>query len=194
MGKRSSTLFGLALLLFFLPWVTVSCGNSGLLTFSGTDLVIGKTLETPQFFGASKKETIREARAILAFIIGLAGVLAGFLIKKERVKKVVLNSCGAAGGILLFLMKHKLDNEALTQTVGVISVDYHFGFYASMLLFFAVPIVNLLPATGLLKKTSLKPIQSTSLTSSPQIAYCSHCGAKVSPDDMFCGECGHSLK
>jgi hypothetical protein len=102
MGKVSSSLFGFALLLFLLPWITVSCSGQKVFTFSGTDLAIGKTIEVPQVFEAPKKESAREGNATIAFLAGIAGILAGFLVKTGRGQRIVLSICGGAGVILLF--------------------------------------------------------------------------------------------
>jgi hypothetical protein len=197
MGKISSSLLGLAILLFLLPWITVSCGDAEVFTFSGTDFAIGKTIEIPQAFGESKKENTREGRATIAFIVGIAGVLAGFLIKNERIQKVILGVCGGAGGIFLYLLKNKLDSldsEALAEGWGIIGIDYHFGFWMSLLLFFGVGILNILSLAGVLQKFTGESASSISYKSTPKPSFCSQCGSKVSPDDTFCSECGHSLK
>ena len=198
MRKISLSLLGLAILSFLLPWSTVSCGSQKFYTFSGIDLAIGETIKIPKGLGLDLEEefkevSTREGMATIAFIVGIAGMLAGFLIKNERARKVILSVCGGSGGILLYLLENKLSKEALIQGGGMIDINYHFGFYASMLLFFAVCIVNVLPG-DLLKKVSLKPVQSTTLKGPPKPSFCTQCGAKVSPDDMFCTNCGHSLK
>lgn len=194
MGKISSSLLGLAVFLFLLPWITVSCGGQKVFTFSGTDLSIGKTVQVPQAFAPPKKENTREEKATIAFLAGIAGILAGFLIKVERVQKIVLIACGGIGGVFLYLLKNKLDGEIVAKGGGMVTVDYHFGFWLSMLFFSGVGILNVLSLTGVLEKYTGGAVSGITFKSSPQPSFCSQCGAKVSPDDVFCNECGHSLK
>jgi len=194
MGKISSGLLGLALLLFLLPWITVSCSGQKVFTFSGTDLAIGKTIEVPQGFGPAKKENTREVKASIAFLAAIAGILASFLVKVERIQKIVLTACGGIGGIFLYLLKSKLDGEIVVEGAGMIGVEYHFGFWVSMLFFFVVGILNALSIAGVLEKFTSGAATSIPSTSRSKPSFCSQCGAKVSPEDTFCSECGHSLK
>lgn len=194
MGKVSAGLLGLALLLFLLPWITVSCSGQRVFTFSGTDLAIGKNIEVPQAFSPPEKENTREWKATIAFLVGIAGTLAGFLIKAERVKKIALTVCGISGSVFLLLLKSKLDGEIIKQGAGMVTLDYRFGFWMSILLFFAVGILNILSLAGILEKFTGGAISSTAFKGHPKPSFCSQCGAKVSPDDTFCSECGHSLK
>ncbi len=85
MGKISSGLLGLVVLLFLLPWITVSCGGQKVFTFSSTDLAIGKSVEIPQAFAPPKQENTRDVKATIAFLFGIIGVVKGFLIRTARV-------------------------------------------------------------------------------------------------------------
>lgn len=49
--KAIPAILGLALICFFLPFVTVSCQGQKLMTFSGIQLVTGTTIQEPQMFG-----------------------------------------------------------------------------------------------------------------------------------------------
>ena len=194
MGKISSGLLGLAVLLFLLPWITVSCGGQKVFSFSGTDLAIGKTIEVPQGFGSVKKDNVRENKASIAFLAGIAGIILGFLLKAERIQQIALTISGGMGCLFLYLLKSKIDGEIFTQGGGMISVDYHFGFWLSILLFFGVGILNILSLAGVLNKVTGGTVSRVAFKSPPQRTFCSQCGTKVLPEDTFCGDCGHSLK
>jgi len=194
MGEISSGLLGFVLLLFLLPWMTVSCSGQKVFTFSGTDLAIGKTVQVPQAFAPPKKENTREWKATVAFLAAVAGTLAGFLVKVERIQKIVLISCGGIGGILLFLLRSKLNSDIFLQGGGMIIIDYHFAFWLSMLLFFGVGILNTLSLAGVLDNFSSGAMSSSTFKGTTKPFFCSQCGAKVSQEDTFCSGCGHSLK
>lgn len=194
MGKVSSGLLGLALLLFLLPWITVSCGGQKVFTFSGTDLSIGKTIQVPQGFGPPKKENTREDNATIAFLAGITGLFAGFLIKEDRSQRIASTVCGGIGGIFLYLLKNKLDGEIVAKGSGMMGVDYQSGFWLCMLIFFGVGILNILALAGVLEKVTGSAVSGISSKSPPQPSFCSQCGAKVSPEDTFCSECGRSLR
>lgn len=191
----SPTIFGLALICFLLPWVNVSCSGQKVVTFSGTDLAIGKTINIPQAFGPSKKQNARDGRATIAFIAGLAGILSGFLVKADRIKAITAAVCGGIGSVSLYLLS-KLDSEIAAQAAGMISVGYQFGFWIAMLLFLGAGIVNVLDLTGQLERISAGTGRSTlPITNSPpKQSFCTQCGAKIGADAAFCSECGHSMK
>lgn len=139
---------GFALILFLLPWISLSCGGQKVFTFSGTDMAIGKTIEPPQAFGKQVKQTTREWKATLALIAGIIGAIAGFAVKEARVRQIFLISSGSIGGISLFLLRNKLNTVIFKEAGGMVAIDYHFGFWAAMLLFFGVGILNVLSLKG----------------------------------------------
>lgn len=191
----SPTIFGLGLICFLLPWVSVSCSGQKVLTFSGTDLAIGKTMEIPQAFGPSKKQNAREGRATIAFIAGIAGILSGFIVKSGRAKAITAAVCGGIGSISLYLLKSKLDSEIVAHGAGMISVDYQFGLWIAMLLFLGACIVNVLDLTGQLERISAGTGGTLPINNSPpKQSFCTQCGATIGADAAFCSECGHSMK
>jgi len=190
MRKISSGLFGLIILLFLLPWNSISCSNQKVITVTGMNLATGKEF-SGGLYGTQK---IIEGKATVALVVAIVGVLVGFFLK-TKVVNMVQTACGWVGGILLCLLKGKLSQEALTQGAGMLTIDYHFGFWASLLLFFAVGIANILSLLGILKKVNFGVIiKDISLKGPAHAVFCSQCGAKVSSESSFCSECGHSLK
>lgn len=190
MRKISSGMFGLMILLFLLPWNSISCNNQKFITLTGMDLATGKEL-SGGLYGTQK---IIEGKATAALIVAVVGLLVCFLLKKKLVN-IVQSVCGWLGGILLCLLKGKINQEALTQGAGMLIVNYHFGFWASLLLFFAVGIANTLYFLDILKKVDFGAIiKNVSLGGQPHAGFCSQCGTKISSENSFCSECGHSLK
>ena len=194
MLKMCPALFGVGLILFLLPWISISCGGQKVLTFSGTDLSIGNTIEIPESFGKVKKHTSRDWKASLAFLSAIAGLIASFVIKKERLRGYFLMVASIFSGMMLFLMRNHLNSEILKQSGGMMTIDYHFGFWAATITFFGISIILLLDQYGYLGRINNKfqtnyPYKNLTTTS-----FCNQCGAKMSSTDIFCSECGHSLK
>jgi hypothetical protein len=194
MRKISPALFGMVLILFLLPWISVSCGGQKVFTFSGTDLSIGKTIEIPNGFGKVTKQTSRDWKASLALLSGLAGLVVSFVIKKERLRSNILMFASVFSGVMLFEMRNHLNSEILKQGGGIISIDFHFGFWAAMIIFFGISIFILLDQYGYLGKITSRMQSNNSYNNSVSASFCSECGAKISSADTFCSECGHSLK
>lgn len=186
--KLSSTIFGIALICFFLPWVNVSCQNQKVASFTGIQLVTGTTVEEPQMFGPKKERKINgEPLAILSFLSVIAGFALGFLKDKKGTTGPAI--AGGIGIILLLLLKSKLDNDILRETGGMLQVDYEVGFYLTLISFLSaigINIYSIMQEKGL----SLPHIKSQSADHK----FCSQCGTMVAHDSAFCSECGHSLK
>ena len=138
--KISSGLFGLIILSFLLPWCTVSCNHMQVVSFTGMDLSVGKEIPSGMF-GETRK--VQEALVVIAWLTGFLGVLTGFLLK-GKVVDALQAVWGWAGGVLLCVLKVKWDKEAMAQGGGAIIVDYHFGFWAALLLFFGIGLVSIL--------------------------------------------------
>lgn len=175
--------FLLALLCFFLPFVTFSCSGQKVATFSGIQLATGTTLQRPQAFGPSESQRIDpEPLAVLALLAALAGLGASFVKgKKGAVGSTVLAGWGV---ILLLALKSRLDNEALSQAGGAIQVNYEAGFYLVM--------AFLLAAAGASAYVLFqgKHIQLPALKGAADSKFCAQCGARNAASDSFCGECG----
>ncbi len=205
MVKRlSPTIFGIALICFLLPWVTVSCEGKKVVTLSGIKLMTGMTIEEPKKLRAGRgftypyaeqlkqysqqsNNTNREVLAILAFLVAIGGLGLSFLRDRKGIWGPAV--AGAVGAILLLILSAKLNNDILREGEGLFQLDYRIGFYLTLLLFLSAIGVNVY---------SMMPgkISSLYLREGKQevMKFCSHCGSKVSLGDTFCSECGHSLK
>lgn len=189
----SPAIFGIALLCFFLPWVTASCGGQKVMTFSGFDLSIGKTISVPQGFTASKKETAREFYATIALLAVISGIAIRFLMV-EQAQRIPSAVCGVISFMLLLLLKGKLDRDIFTQGSGMMALDFHFGYWMSVILSFVAGTLNILSITGHLEKFTGTNNNNVISESPTTASFCPKCGVKVSSANTFCSECGASLK
>lgn len=202
--KLSPAIFGIVLICFFLPWVNVSCQGQKIATFSGIQLVTGTTIEEPKMFRELKgfshpyadelRRSSKQANkiegelfAILAFLAAIGGLSSGFLKRKMGTLGPAI--AGGTGTILLLLLSAKLNNDIFQQGQGLLQLDCRIGFYLTLILFLSTIGVNMYPMVyG--KMWSLSPGR----TEVRAVKFCSQCGSKVSSDDTFCCECGHSLR
>ena len=140
--RFSPAIFGVVLICFFLPFISVSCGAQKVVTLSGVQLVTGTTIEQPDLFGEGQQaETMDgEPLAILAFLSAVAGLGLSFL--KGRKVAIAPAVSGAAGSVLLLLLKSRIDNEVLSQGGGMIQVEYEIGFWLTILVFLSAAGLN----------------------------------------------------
>jgi FHA domain len=166
LGKRiSPATFGLALLCFFLPFISVSCQTQKIVTFTGIQLVTGATVELPQMFGPPKSEKLpREPLAVLAFACGVVGLGLSFL----KGRKIAIGPAvvGCAGAVALLLLKSKLDADVLKGGNGVLHLDYEVGFWLILLAYAAAAALNV----SVFLQSRKEPLQAEMAPSPPAAA------------------------
>ena len=89
----------IALLLFVLPWVTISCAEQPLVTMSGVDLATGHVMMHNPMTGATESPPGANGGdiwVILAALLILAGLAASFVLKGRN--GLIANMAGAGAG------------------------------------------------------------------------------------------------
>jgi hypothetical protein len=184
--KASPAIFVLALICFFLPFVTFSCSGQKVLSLSGIQLVTGSSLQQPQMFGPPKSQKMDpEPIAIAAFLCGVLGLALSFV--KGRAGAIATAAAGGLAAILLLAMRSAIEGDALKQGGGVIQVNYEAGFYAVVILFLAAVGLNifvLMQGKGL-------PLPV--LKAGGDSKFCTQCGSRNLNADAFCKECGAKI-
>lgn len=145
--KLSPAVFVLIILCFFLPFVNLSCGGQTIMSLSGFQLITGaKVSPADNLFGGFKQEEFDEKErvdpqpmAILAFIMALAGLGLSFIKRKKLAIITVIVS--ALGLIFLILLKVNMDGESDLGAQYIITLDYQFGYWFSLLLFAAGVVI-----------------------------------------------------
>jgi len=142
-GLISSVKFGLIIILFLMPFVNVSCTQMVKFSFTGVDMVQGKTIEIKEpFSGKVQRERINpEPHARLAFGCAIIGLLFGFA--KFRPARLFNTLAGFCGAVMLLLLKNKVDNEVLKEGGGIIAVNYDFAYWAALILFLVAAVFNI---------------------------------------------------
>jgi hypothetical protein len=184
--KLSPAIFVLALICFFLPFVTFSCQGQKVLSLSGIQLVTGTSVPQPQMIGPPTSQKINaEPLAVLAFLCGILGLGLSFL--KGRTGAIVPAGTGGLAAVLLLVLKSKIEGDALSKGSGVIQVSYDAGFYVVLALFLAALALNIFV---LLQGKSLA---LASLGAGGESRFCTQCGSRNLGKDEFCKECGAKL-
>lgn len=200
----SPVIFGLALMCFFLPWITVSCSGQKIVTLSGIQLATGTTIKEPKMFEGSERpysyakrskgssERIKgDIFAIIALLASIGGIGMGFL--KDRESSIGSAVTGSIGVISLIILSIRLNNQILKEGGGLLQLDYRIGFYLTLFFFLSATVINIYSLVSDKIPTLYLP-DIFAGKKHPSVKFCSQCGAQVSPDDTFCHQCGRFLK
>ena len=156
-GLSSSAVFLLALLFFFLPWMTISCFGEELVTVSGTDIMgITKVDDIPSEI-ADDDYGIGDAlgsEAALLYVAALLVIVGGsvFFLPERRGSYI---RAGIAGVGLLCLLAYvflTLSSAASELGVGIgeleeagLEIGWQIGFWLSLLALVAVIVLQFIP-------------------------------------------------
>ncbi len=140
--KISPALFGITLICFSLPFVTVSCQQQPVITLTGIQLAAGISIKQPSLFANQSKEQKipSDPFTVLALISGVVGLGTSFIKAKKSAIAPALS--GATGSILLLIIKSKLDDEIIKQGQGLLIVTYGLGFWLAFFLFASATVLN----------------------------------------------------
>jgi hypothetical protein len=168
--KFSLPAFALALLCFFLPFVSVSCQQQKIISFTGIQLVTGTAIEQPQMLGPRKVDRVNpEPFAVLAFLAGLAGLGVSFL--KDQKTALAPAIFGGVGAVCLLLLKLKFDGDIQRQAAGILQVEYDVGFWLVLLIYLAAGVLNisifLQSRKGSVEMQALSPAHPEALLAPP---------------------------
>jgi hypothetical protein len=148
--KISPALFGLTLICFCLPFVSLSCQgdteNRSIITLTGVELATGKNINppsnpispTPSQEGGEKIPS--SPFATLAILSGIIGLGTSFI--KAKKSAIAPASSGVAGFILLLVLKSTIDKK-LIEEGGFIVASYGLGFWLTFILFISASLVNI---------------------------------------------------
>jgi hypothetical protein len=138
-------------------------------------------------YSEQDNKTYREVLAIFAFLVAIGGLGVSFLGNRKGIWGPAI--AGAIGAILLLMLSTKLNDSILREGGGLFQLEYRIGFYLTLVLFLSAIGVNVY---------SMMPGKMSSVYFREEkhevMKFCTQCGSKVSLGDIFCSECGHSLK
>jgi hypothetical protein len=151
--KFSPAFYGVILILFFLPFVNLSCGGQTIMSVTGFQLITGTEVNATGMFGGEmsssdelntdqKKEIESQPLALFAFVAAIIGLIISFF--KMRITAISNIVVSVAGVVFLLLLKVSLDGDADLNVSGqnVITLDYQFAYWLSIILFIIGAVVQ----------------------------------------------------
>jgi len=193
----SPSLFLLAALCFFLPFVSFTCQGQKIATISGMELITGTKIEKfeMQKFDTGQtnpdldkqRDVNSEPLAVAAFIFALIGIVVSLIPRYSRMLSLI---AGALGALMLLFLRSSIGGEVTGDfEFKIIEVSYEWGYYLSLILLIAAFAVNLYQVI-----TENRPA-ITSIDDLPisNAVYCPSCGAQNEAGSIFCSKCGHTL-
>ena len=162
MGNLARIAKVVALLLFVLPWVTISCAEQPLVTMSGVDLATGHVMMHNAMTGATESPPGANGGdiwVILAALLILAGLVASFLLKGKNGLIADMAGAGLAAAALAYTVLVRIPHEAHSgnaagaaspggpspeQIAQMIQVKVQIGFWLTLLALIAAIVLDVL--------------------------------------------------
>jgi hypothetical protein len=179
----SSGFFGLALLCFCLPWVTMSCSQQKIMTVTGIQMVSGMEVDDPAsgLFGgpAKKKQVEPNVMAIVALVAAVAALVIGLIGGSASVLPALI---GIATAVAL---KVNIDQDVLKQGQGLLQANFESGFIGYIFLMAGGGLTALIP------NTSQSDVHADSGTFDTR--KCPLCAEVIKRDALICKHCGRTV-
>ena len=139
--KLLPALYILIIFSFLLPFFNLSCGGQKVMSLTGIQLVTGTQYDQKEMFGGSKQEKVdAEPLAILALLSAIVGLVIGLIkTKNYNLASIIIS---AVGVILLLLLMNKLNIDITEKGRGMVTIDFLFGYWFTLLLFISSGIIH----------------------------------------------------
>ena len=145
--KFSPAFYGVVILLFFLPFVNLSCSGQTIMSLSGMQLITGSEYKANGMFEQNLDSNAKENKEIKSQPLALFALLAAVIalavsfIKKRFISllNIVISICGV---VFLLLLKFSLDSDAELNGQNIIQLEYQFAYWVSILLFISAAVVQ----------------------------------------------------
>jgi hypothetical protein len=150
-----------ALLLFVLPWVTISCAEQTLVTMSGVDLATGHVMMHNPMTGATESppgSNGGDIWVIVAAVLILAGLAATFVLKGKNALIADMAGAGLAAAALAYTVLVRIPHSAHAGAAGpatpggpspeqiaqMIQIKVQIGFWLTLLALLAAIMFDVL--------------------------------------------------
>ena len=145
--KFSPAFYGIIILLFFLPFVNLSCSGQTIMSLSGFQLITGSEYKANSMFGETTEGEVKENKEIKSQPLALFALLTAVIALsssffKKRIIALVNIVVSVLGVVFLFLLKFNLDSDAELSGQNMITLEYQFAFWLCIILFIAAAVVQ----------------------------------------------------
>ncbi|HYH02360.1 MAG TPA: hypothetical protein VEC37_04620 [Bacillota bacterium] len=139
--KISSSVYILIIILFFLPFVSVSCDNKEVTRLTGIQMVTGTAVTAGGLLWQEKQRIPPQPLAIASFSLAIVSLTLGFVRGGKLIAGLqTLLSSGAA--LSLYLLKTKLSEDVLRYPKMVFVINYLPCYWIALGLFILVAVMN----------------------------------------------------
>jgi energy-converting hydrogenase Eha subunit E len=146
--RVSAGLYLLALLVFLLPFLSVSCGSRQVYSLSGTDLArgydFGAKVGSIEALGVHGGLLPPDPWTLLTWLLlpalGLAALWLGDR-RDPRIAPASMMAIGLLGALRLLALLNQVrsaDGAEAAQSIGIVRVDMSYGFWLALLTFVAI--------------------------------------------------------
>ncbi len=144
--KFSPAFYGIIILLFFLPFVNLSCSGQTIMSLTGFQLITGAQYSEQNMLGQrnltevkEKNEIAAQPFALFAFLAAIAGLAISFIRKKSiALINIVISLLGA---VFLIVLKVNIDGDSQISGQEIIKLEYQAGYWLSFLFFLITAVV-----------------------------------------------------
>jgi hypothetical protein len=212
-GRTIQGLLVLASLAFLLPFMTISCNGTKLVSLSGVQLLTGTTITPP---GGGRATPIQPSPLLIAaFAFGIVAIL----IRRKNGSAVnpwlSIGATAGSVGAMLFFQTASAD-QVQQQTLAVFTVQMEIGYWVAAVCYAAATMIGVVDwntertVRGVMVTPTQSPEQQRAQLnldpppmvssphgyadgSRPQQRFCSSCGQPHLLNARFCINCGEAL-
>lgn len=145
-------LFLAAIIFFLLPWVSVSCQGTEIMSASGFDMVRG-SYSIPDSIPSDT--TTSESEPIAIYALAAAGVGLIVSIFRGGIWRLLRVLAGLAGVGFMVWLKFHLDDQLLGETQLILQYNYEIGFWLTLGAMALAAVLSIFISDGASKKTVL---------------------------------------
>ncbi|MGB9824902.1 MAG: hypothetical protein ACPLN0_07465 [Candidatus Hydrothermia bacterium] len=129
------TVFGLIILMFFLPFTRISCMNNSIATLTGSQLAFGTQIDVASEKGDEVK--IKKIKPVKYATATFALASLGFLLSFSGIKiiNLILSLTSFAGVVMLLLLRGYVNGVVMKEGEGMFEIQFLAGYWIAFALF-----------------------------------------------------------
>ncbi len=139
-------LLGGLLVLFLMPFSTLSCGGAKIVTLSGFQMATGTSVSMKSPVTDELKQEVIKPEPLTA-LAGIAAIAAfGLALLKGKAGRLGLRAASLVCGACLLITKLKVEQDIVKQGHGMLTVQWEIGYWLALLAAIAALGVSFLSA------------------------------------------------